>query len=116
MLNYHRERFRKLTFRALALRQSEHPTESTSNISTKAKPGRKHGNRRIQKTDEVEKVYGFGRCLQLYLQDEKLVKIKDTGKELLEEKYTDLYRCKTERSFDHYETNAYLPANALTKG
>ncbi|XP_074609833.1 uncharacterized protein LOC141864010 [Acropora palmata] len=91
----------------------EHPTESTSNISTKAKPGRKHGNRRIQKTDEVEKVYGFGRCLQLYLQDEKLVKIKGTGKELLEEKYTDLYRCKTERSFDHYETNAYLPLGII---
>ena len=31
------------------------------------------------------KVYGFGRCLPLYLQDEKLVKIKDKGKELLEE-------------------------------
>ena len=88
----------------------EHPTESTS---TKAKPGRKRGNRRSQKTDEVEKLYGFGRCLQRYLEDEKLVKIKDTGKELLEEKYTDLYRGKTERSFDHYETNAYLPLDII---
>ena len=34
-----------------------------------------------QRRDEVEKVYGFGRCLQLYLQDEKLVKIKDKGRE-----------------------------------
>ena len=46
----------------------EHPTESTSNTSTKAKPGRKRGNLRSQKTDEVEKLYGFGRCLQQYLQ------------------------------------------------
>ena len=91
----------------------EHPTESTSKTSTKAKPGWKRGNRRSQNTDEVEKLYGFGRCLQQYLQDEKLVKIKDTGKELLEEKYTDLYRGKTERSFDHYETNAYLPLDII---
>lgn len=139
----------------------EHPTESTSNTSTKAKPGRKRGNRRSQKTDEVEKVCGFGRCLQLYLQDEKLIKIKDKGKELLKEnaevwknrplmdellkycvvdttamfglykklkevnggeqdrlrvaseKYTDLYRGKTERSFDDYETNAYLPLDII---
>ena len=91
----------------------EHPTESTSNTSTKAKTGRKRGSRRSQKTDEVEKLYGFGRCLQQYLQGEKLVKIKDTGKELLEEKYTDLYRGKTERSFDHYEINAYLPLNVI---
>ncbi|XP_074608850.1 piRNA biogenesis protein EXD1-like [Acropora palmata] len=144
-----------------AIYRREHPTESTSNTSTKAKPGRKRGNRRSQKTDEVEKVYGFGRCLQLYLQDEKLIKTKDKGKELLKEnaevwknrpltdellkycvvdttamfglykklkevnggekdrlrvaseKYTDLYRGKTERSFDKYETNAYLPLDII---
>ena len=142
----------------------ESPTESTADTpqsSTKAKPGRKRGSRRSQRTDEVEKVHGFGRCLQLYLQDEKLIKIKDKGKELLEEnaevwknrpltdeliqycivdttamfglykklkevnigeqarlrvaseKYTDLYRGKTERSFDDYETNAYLPLDII---
>ena len=34
-MNYHRERFRKLTFRALALRQSEYPV-------TKVKRGKQN--------------------------------------------------------------------------
>ena len=33
MLNYHRERFRKLTFRALALRQSDLPQRRSTTVS-----------------------------------------------------------------------------------
>jgi len=141
----------------------ENPTGSTANtpqFSTKNKRGGRR-NRRSQRIDEVEKIYGFGRCIELYLQDEKLIKIKDKGKELLKEdkelwtkrpltdeliqycvvdtmamfrlynkmkdvnggeqtrlrvaseKYVDLYRGKTERSFDDYETNAYLPLDII---
>ena len=141
----------------------ENPTaDSPVNIpklSTNKRGGRR--NRRSQRTDEVEKIYGFGRCIELYLQDEKLVKIKDKGKEQLKEdeevwtkrpltddliqycivdtmamfslyskmkdvnggeqarlrvaseKYVDLYRGKRERSFDDYETNAYLPLDII---
>ena len=138
-------------------------TVNTPKFSTTNKRGSRGGrrNRRSQRTDEVEKIYGFGRCIELYLQDEKLVKIKDKGKELLKEdeevwkkrpltddliqycivdtmamfrlynkmkdvsvreqarlrvasnKYVDLYRGKTERSFDDYETNAYLPLDII---
>ena len=145
----------------------ENPTaSSTVNIpksSTTNKRGGRGGrrNRRSQRTDEIEKIYGFGRCIELYLQDEKLVEIKDKGKELLREdeelwtrrpftddliqycivdtmamfrlykkmkdvnggeqarlrvaseKYVDLYRGKMERSFDEYETNAYLPLDII---
>ena len=118
-------------------------------------------NRRSQRTGEVENIYGFRRCIELYVKDEKLVKIKDKGKELLKEdeelwkkrpltddliqycivdtmamfrfynkmkdvnggeqarlrvaseKYVDLYRGKKERSFDEYETNAYLPLDII---
>jgi len=142
----------------------ENPTASSTvdapRFSTTNKRGGRR-NRRSQRTDEVEKVYGFGRCIELYLQDEKLTKIKDKGKELLKEdnevwtkrpltddliqycivdtmamfrlhnkmkdinggeqarlrvaseKYVDLYRGKTERSFDDYETNAYLPLDII---
>jgi len=127
--------------------------------TTNKRGGRR--NRRSQRTDEVEKIYGFGRCIELYLQDEKLVKINDKGKELLKEdvevwtkrpltddliqycivdtvamfrlysemkdvnggeqarlrvvseKYVDLYRGKTQRSFDNYELNAYLPLDII---
>ncbi|XP_020630329.1 piRNA biogenesis protein EXD1-like [Orbicella faveolata] len=135
-------------------------TVNTPRFSTTNKRGGRR-NRRSQRTDEVEKIYGFGRCIELYLQDEKLVKMKDKGKELLKEdnevwtkrpltddliqycivdtmamfrlyskmkdvnggeqarlrvaseKYVDLYRGKTERSFDDYETNAYLPLDII---
>lgn len=141
----------------------ENPPVSAANtpqFSTKNKRGGRR-SRRSQRTDEVEKIYGFGRCIELYLQDEKLMKIKDKGKELLKEdeevwtkrpltdeliqycivdtmtmfrlynkmkdvnggeqdrlrvaseKYVDLYRGKTERSFDDYETNAYLPLDII---
>ena len=121
----------------------------------------KRRNRRSQKTDEVENIYGFRRCIELYVEDEKLIKIKDEGKGLLKrdkevwkkrplsdeliqycivdtmgmfklynkmknvnggeqarlrvasEKYADLYRGKTERSYDDYETNAYLPLDII---
>ena len=138
-------------------------TVNTPRFSTTNKRSGRGGrrNRRSQRTDEVEKIYGFGRCIELYLQDEKLTKMKNKGKELLKEdeelwtkrpltddliqycigdtmamfrlyskmkdvnggeqarlrvaseKYIDLYRGKTERSFDDYETNAYLPLDII---
>lgn len=141
----------------------ENPSASTTKTPQSSFKNKRGGrrNRRSQRTDEVEKIYGFGRCLELYLQDENLVKIKDKGRELLEEddelwtkrpltdeliqycvvdtmamfrlynkmkdvnggeqarlrvasdKYVDLYRGKTERSFDEYETNAYLPLDII---
>ena len=141
----------------------ENPSASTTKTPQSSSKNKRGGsrNRRSQRTDEVEKIYGFGRCLELYLQDENLVKIKDKGRELLEEddelwtkrpltdeliqycvvdtmamfrlynkmkdvnggeqarlrvasdKYVDLYRGKTERSFDEYETNAYLPLDII---
>lgn len=141
----------------------ESPSASTTKTPQSSSKNKRGGrrNRRSQRTDEVEKIYGFRRCLELYLQDENLVKIKDKGKECLEEddelwtkrpltdeliqycvvdtmamfrlynemkdvnggeqarlrvasdKYVDLYRGKTERSFDEYETNAYLPLDII---
>ena len=133
----------------------------TSQLFTRNKR-RNNRNRRSQRTDEVENIYGFRRCIELYVQDENLIKIKDKGKELLvedeevwkkrplsdeliqycivdtmgmfklynklkdvnggaeetrlrvaSEKYADLYRGKTERSYDDYETNAYLPLDII---
>ena len=60
----------------------ENPSASTTNTAQSSSKN-KRGGRRSQRTDEIEKIYGFGRCVELYLQDEKLVKIKDKGKELL---------------------------------
>ncbi|KAJ7373078.1 hypothetical protein OS493_014225 [Desmophyllum pertusum] len=136
-------------------------TANTPQFSTKNKLRGGRRSRRSQRIDEVERIYGFGRCIELYLQDEKLIKIKEKGKELLKEdkevwtkrpltdeliqycivdtmamfrlnnkmkdvnggeqarlrvaseKYVDLYRGKTERSFDEYETNAYLPLDII---
>ena len=116
---------------------------------------------RSQRTDEVESIYGFRRCLELYLKDEDLLKMKDEGSKLLKrdtevwekrplpdkliqycivdtmamfrlyenmkdveeregarlrvatEKYVDLYRSKTTRSFDDFETNALLPLDII---
>jgi len=63
----------------------ENPTaDSTVNTprfsTTNTRGGR--CNRRSQRTDEVERITGFSRCIELYLQDEKLTKIKDRGKRL----------------------------------
>lgn len=136
------------------------PAKITPQFSTKNKR-RNPRNRRSQRTDEVENIYGFRRCIELYVQDEKLIKIKDEGSELLKwdkgvwkkrplsdeliqycivdtmgmfklynkmrdvnggeqarlrvasEKYADMYRGKTERSFDDYETNAFLPLDII---
>ena len=138
-------------------------TTNTANTAQSSSNNKRGGrrNRRSQRTDEIEKIYGFGRCVELYLQDEKLIKIKDKGKRLLEkdkelwtkrpltddliqycvvdtmamfrlynkmkdvnggeqarlrvasDKYVDLYRGKTERSFDGYEKNAYLPLDII---
>ena len=46
--------------------------ETTSQSSTKYK-------RRSQRTREVEKIYGFKRCIETYVQDEEMVKIKEEG-------------------------------------
>ena len=138
----------------------ENPAGLTAySLQFSSKYGR--GTRRSQRTDEVEKIYGFGRCIELYLQDAKLTKIKDKGKQLLKkdekvwkkrpltdeltqycvvdtmamfrlydkmkdvsrgeearlrvasQKYVDLYRGKTVRSFDGYEMNAYLPLDII---
>ena len=65
----------------------ENPSESTARtpqVSTRNKRGFQ-SNRCSQRIHEIEKLYGFGRCIELYLQDEKLSKVKDKGKELLEE-------------------------------
>ena len=136
----------------------ENPT-ADSTVNTPKSSTNKRYSRRSQRTDEIEKIYGFGRCIHLYVQDEKLTKIKDKGQELVKkdkkvwtkrplsddliqycivdtmamfplynkikevndgeqgmallrvasEKYVDMYREKTERSFAEYETNAYLP-------
>ena len=118
-------------------------------------------NRRSQRTDEVENIYGFRHCIEEYVEDEKLIKIKDEGSTLLKydrkvwtkrplpdaliqycvvdtmgmfklynelkketegelaclrvasQRYADMYRGKTERSYDGYETNAYLPLDII---
>ena len=138
----------------------ENPPDSAARISQFSSKNTR-GARRSQRTNEVENISGFGRCIELYLQDKKLIKMKDRGKELLKEdkelwkkrpltddliqycivdtmamfrlynkmkdvsvreqarlrvasnKYVDLYRGKTERSFDDYETNAYLPLDII---
>ena len=38
--------------------------------------------RRSQRTDEIEKIYGFRRCIELYVQDDDLVKTKEKGSKL----------------------------------
>ena len=42
--------------------------------------------RRSQRTDEVEKIYGFAHCLELYVQDEDLIKMKEKGKKAMHDK------------------------------
>ncbi|KAJ7374082.1 hypothetical protein OS493_009413 [Desmophyllum pertusum] len=117
--------------------------------------------RRSQRTNEVESIYGYRHCIELYVQDEEIIKIKDTGKMLFSfnkevwkkrplsdaliqycivdtmgmfrlydkmkdvnggelarlrvasERYVDLYRGRTTRRFDKYETNAYLPLDII---
>ena len=155
-------------------RRENNPPPSTAS----SRPSRtKYGKRRSQRTDEVESIYGFRRCLELYVKDEDFIKIKDKGRELMEkydewddddddddeeeeddgvwkrrplpdeliqycavdtigmfklynkikdvtggeearlrvasEKYADLYRGKSERLFNGYETNAFLPLDII---
>ena len=47
---------------------------ATRQVSTRNK-------RRSQRTDEVERISGFRRCLQLYVKDEELIKMKEKGTE-----------------------------------
>ena len=129
--------------------------------ATDSRPSSTKYARRSQRTDEVEKIYGFARCLELYVQDEDLIKMKEKGKEAMQsinhvwkqrplsdelvqycivdtmgmfrlyekmkdvygreearlrvasERYVDHYRGRTERCFDEYETNAYLPLDII---
>lgn len=117
--------------------------------------------RRSMRVNEVENIYGFRRCIELYIEDEDVLKTKDEVKKVLEknkelwkrrplldnllrycavdtlelfklynklksangeelprlriasERYADMYRSKTERSFDGYETNAFLPLDII---
>ena len=138
--------------------------------ATASRPSSTKHKRRSQRTDEVEKIYGFARCLELYVQDEDLIKMKEKGKKAMQEndeeddedgdnhvwkkrplsdeliqycivdtmgmfrlyekmkdvcgreearlrvaseRYVDHYRGRTERCFDEYETNAYLPLDII---
>ena len=122
---------------------------------------RNRRSQRTRRTGEVENINGFRRCIELYVKDEKLVKVKDKGKEWIKEdekvwrkrpltdalikycvvdtmgmfklfdkmkavnegerarlrvaseKYADMYRGKTKRSFDEYESNAFLPLDII---
>ena len=129
--------------------------------ATASRPSSTKHVRRSQRTDEVVNIYGFGRCLELYVQDQDLIRRKNTGSRLFKydvetwkrrplsdrlleycavdtmgmfklydkmkdvyrreearlrvasEKYVDYYRGRTERSFNTYETNAYLPLDII---
>ena len=142
--------------------------------ATASRPCSTKRKRRSQRTDEVESIYGFARCLKLYVQDEDLIKMKEKGKKAMQdndeeddeeddedgdndvwkkrplsdeliqycivdtmgmfrlyekmkdvyereqarlrvasERYVDHYRGRTERCFDEYETNAYLPLDII---
>ncbi|KXJ15608.1 hypothetical protein AC249_AIPGENE21209 [Exaiptasia diaphana] len=111
--------------------------------------------------NEVENIYGFRRCIKLYIKDENVLKTKNEGKKLIEtstelwkrrplvdsllsycavdtlelfklfkklrsdnneeltrlrvasERYVDMYRGKTKRNFDDFETNAHLPLDII---
>ncbi|PFX34136.1 Exonuclease 3'-5' domain-containing protein 1 [Stylophora pistillata] len=65
----------------------ENPSESTTNTHQNSNKNRRgfQSNRRSQRIHEIEKLFGFGHCIELYLQDEKLSNVKDKGKELLKE-------------------------------
>lgn len=53
-------------------------------ISTpKRQPPTQKYYRRSQRTDEVERINGFRRCLELYVQDQDLLKVKEDGKKIL---------------------------------
>ena len=132
----------------------ENTATGSSQLSTKHK-------RRSQRTDEVESIYGFRRCIELYVKDEAFMKMKDAGSRLLKrdkqvwkrrplsdeliqycivdtmamfnlydkmkdvnrgeqarlrvasERYVDMYRGRTTRSFDGYEMNALLPLHII---
>ena len=139
----------------------ENPTSESVKPSPKTKFGRY--KRRSQFTDQVENIYGYRRCLELYLEDDKLIEAKDSGGKLFKinnkawkvrplsetliqycvadtmgmfklydkmkdilnsvdgktrlkiasEKYVEFYRQKDERSYDDYETNAFLPLDII---
>lgn len=132
------------------------------NSGSASKPSSTKYKRRKQKTDEVENINGYRRCLELYVEDKNFIKVKDEGntrfsrdgniwkkrplpetliqycfvdtmgmfrlydkmKDILSggersrlrvasEKYVDFYRSRNERSYDDYETNAFLPLDII---
>ena len=139
----------------------ENPTSETTKTSIKPTfKGRIR--RRSQLTDQIEKIHGYRRCLELYLEDEKLINAKIVGEKLLKfnkkiwkirplpkkliqycvvdtmgmfslydkmkdilsgveknrltiasKKYVEFYREKEERSYNDYETNAFLPLDII---
>ena len=132
-----------------------------NDTATRHEPSSAGYTRRSHRPYEVESIYGFRRCLELYVQDDELIKMKNEGKilmkkdygvwkkrplsdELMEycivdttamfklyekmkdvkereearlrvasEKYADLYRQKSVRSFDDYDMNALLPLDII---
>jgi len=54
----------------------ENTATGSSRFSTKYK-------RRSQRTVQVESIYGFRRCIELYAHDKAFIKMKDKGKELM---------------------------------
>ena len=50
---------------------------------TASRPSSFKHKRRSQRTDEVVNIYGFARCLELYVQDQDLIRRKNTGSRLL---------------------------------
>ena len=57
----------------------ESPTSESLKLP---KPSSKSG-RRSNLTDQIEKIIGYQRCLELYLEDDKLVEVKNSGRTLL---------------------------------
>ena len=49
--------------------------------ATASRPSSTKHKRRSQRTDEVESIYGFGRCLELYVKDEDFTRKKEKGKQ-----------------------------------
>ena len=61
----------------------ENPTSESKNVPNPApKTMFRRYKRRSQLTDQIEKINGYKRCLELYLEDDKLVTVKDSGRQL----------------------------------
>ena len=129
--------------------------------STSRRPRGRNNILRSQRTDEVERINGFRRCLELYVEDPNYIIVKGKGGAILKrdsevwkrrplaevllqycvvdtkamfklydkmknvnggdlerlrvasERYVDLYRGRSKRYYDRYETHAYLPLDII---